>query len=315
MKNIDFKFPLDNFEELLINIGWQSIDDWIKFWDQYEELFSISSEFYGEKYKKDWFWGAVLPLLSNAYYLKKFSAKRNVLGLSALPGTGKTTLGLLIEKISTYLDLKVSVVSLDDFYLPSNEMEKAIKGNPWEVSRGFPGTHSVELMEDKILDWKLTGKLNIPIFDKSLRSGLGDRAYWKTEYPDLLILEGWFLGVNTTRSSHLINQDIQPFLNNHEVKYRLKIQDNLNKYKNIWKLIDKIWQIKPCKFLYMNEWKRKQEKEMLRTKGNALVDKNLKNFIRMLNTSIPQKCFDEINSNYLLIINKNRTLISVGLNK
>ena len=64
----------------------------------------------------------------------------------------------------------------------------------------------------------------------------------------------------------------------------------------------------------MDDWKSDQENEMLKLKGNALVDENLKNFLRMLNCSIPQESFNEINSRYLIILNKNRELISVDLN-
>ena len=74
-------------------------------------------------------------------------------------------------------------------------MKLAIKNNPWSVSRGFPGSHSVKLMHDKLLNWKISGELNVPVFDKSLRNGLGDRSYWRSDNPDLLIIEGWFLGV------------------------------------------------------------------------------------------------------------------------
>ena len=56
----------------------------------------------------------------------------------------------------------------------------AIKNNPWNVSKGFPGSHSAELMYEKLLNWKINGKLNVPVFDKSLRNGLGDRSHWRT---------------------------------------------------------------------------------------------------------------------------------------
>ena len=101
----------------------------------------------------------------------------------------------MVGKYIFKLKFKISVVSIDDFYLPSQEMELAIKNNPWNVSRGFPGSHSTDFMIEKLLKWKTEGKLNVPVFDKSLRNGLGDRSHWREEAPDLLIIEGWFLGV------------------------------------------------------------------------------------------------------------------------
>ena len=309
------KFPLFNYEILIEEISGLKLDEWISFWEKEREILSYVSEYYGYKCRDDWLWGVVLPLLYDVYNLKRSKKKRKVIGLSALPGTGKTTLGLLIEKLSLKMNIKVSVVSMDDFYLPFSEMNFAIKDNPWNVSRGFPGSHSTYLIEDRILEWKNTGIFNYPVFDKSLRNGLGDRSSWEIKFPDVLILEGWFLGVNQISSEEISKEKVKPCLYSHEVEYRLKIQKNLNEYFKVWQLIEKIWQIKPKEFSYMDDWKSDQENEMLKLKGNALVDENLKNFLRMLNCSIPQESFNEINSRYLIILNKNRELISVDLNK
>ena len=308
------KFPLDNYEILIEEISGLKLDEWISFWEKQREILSYVSEYYGYKCRDDWLWGVVLPLLYDVYNLKRSKKKRKVIGLSALPGTGKTTLGLLIEKLSLKMNIKVSVVSMDDFYLPFSEMNFAIKDNPWNVSRGFPGSHSTYLIEDRILEWKNTGIFNYPVFDKSLRNGLGDRSSWEIKFPDVLILEGWFLGVNQISSEEISKEKVKPCLYSNEVEYRLKIQKNLNEYFKVWQLIEKIWQIKPKEFSYMDDWKSDQENEMLKLKGNALVDENLKNFLRMLNCSIPQESFNEINSRYLIILNKNRELISVDLN-
>ena len=33
MKGLDFNFPLEKFEKLIIDIGWESLDDWFNFWN------------------------------------------------------------------------------------------------------------------------------------------------------------------------------------------------------------------------------------------------------------------------------------------
>ena len=313
--NLDnIKFPLDNYEKLIKDISGLKLYEWINFWKKEIEILSCVYEYYGSSYRDDWLWGVILPILYEIYNIKKFTKKRKVIGLSALPGTGKTTLGLLIERISLKMDIKVSVVSMDDFYLPLTEMKKAINDNPWDVSRGFPGSHSVYLIEEKILEWKNTGRFNYPVFDKSLRNGLGDRSSWKTAFPEIIILEGWFLGVNQIFSEKISNENVKPPLSTREIEYRSRIQRNLSDYLKIWQLIYKVWQIKPKEFSYMDLWKSDQENEMLKIKGNALVDKQLINFLRMLNCSIPQQSFNEINAKYIITLNKKRELISVDLN-
>ena len=314
MNDLNIEFPLDDFEELISQIGWSSLDEWFRFWNLKKEMLSINN-FWDDNVKDDWIWGLALPLLSQAYKLNKKSPERKIIGISALPGTGKTTLGKWLESISLKLKFKLSVISIDDFYLPSEEMEFAIKNNPWNVSRGFPGSHSIDLMKEKLLKWKTDGQLTVPVFDKSLRKGLGDRAHWREESPDLLIIEGWFLGVKPLSIDLDNSEKISPPLSVFESSYRNKIQNNLDQYLDVWNMIDQIWHLKPLKFEYLNEWKSNQEKSMQFKSGSSLKDDNLSNFLRMLNVSIPHKSFDDINSDVLLMINQERKLIRVGLNQ
>ena len=320
MKVFNIELQEDKFEKLIINIGWNSLEDWIDFWDN-QKIYHLIDEFRNNGIKDDWIWGLALPLLSQAYQYKKNINDRKIIGISALPGTGKSTLGKWLEKISLKLDFKIAVISIDDFYLPSDEMKLAIKNNPWSVSRGFPGSHSVNLMHEKLTNWKYDGKLQVPVFEKSLRDGLGDRSHWRTDFPDLLIIEGWFLGVKPTSmdtkykgSIDIKEKDIFTIpLSSHEFSYRFKIQENLKEYLDIWNLIDDIWHLKPLQFEYLNLWKTNQEKEMLLKKGNALKNNKLSNFLRMLNVSIPQTSFDNINSDVLFLIDQDRKLIDVRL--
>jgi len=313
VKDLNINFPLDNFEKLILDIGWESLDDWFNFWNNQKNILSIN-QYWNNKVNDDWIWGLALPLLSQAYKIQNNSFDRKIIGISALPGTGKTTLGKWLEAISLKLNFKIAVISIDDFYLPSDEMKFAIKNNPWNVSRGFPGSHSVNLMHEKLLNWKINGELNVPVFDKSLRNGLGDRSHWRSDNPDLLIIEGWFLGIqpilDDANYQYINSEELSP----HEIFYRNKIQKNLETYLEIWSLIDNIWHLKPLRFEYMNIWKTNQEKEMFLQKGSSLKDKQLSNFLRMLNVSIPHESFDFLNSYALLIIDQERNLVNAGLN-
>ncbi|MBO6975619.1 MAG: kinase [Prochlorococcus marinus CUG1435] len=313
MKNLNINFPLDKFEKLIIDIGWESLDDWFNFWNNQKSIISIN-QYWNNKINDDWIWGLALPLLSHAYKFHNNFSDRKIIGISALPGTGKTTLGKWLEAISLKLNFKIGVISIDDFYLPSNEMKIAIKNNPWNVARGFPGSHSVKLMHEKLLNWKLKGELNVPVFDKSLRNGLGDRSHWRLDNPDLLIIEGWFLGIEPLSGDFNYQNVNSVELSAHELSYRHNIQNNLQEYLEVWSLIDKIWHFKPLKFEYMNIWKTNQEKEMFLQKGNALQDEKLSSFLRMLNVSIPHNSFDDIKSYALLLIDQERKLVEIGLN-
>ena len=84
-------------------------------------------------------------------------------------------------------------------------------------------------------------------------------------------------------------------------------------YIHIWSLIDTLWHIKPIEFKYVNSWKTNQENTMFKKRGKALQGERLKDFLRMINVSIPLKSFDKINSDFLLKINQNRKLLEVGI--
>tara|TARA_B100000965_G_scaffold373403_1_gene363825 strand:- start:225 stop:1175 length:951 start_codon:yes stop_codon:yes gene_type:complete len=313
MNKFNFTFKNNDFEDLIRNIGWDSIESWIKFCESYDLSNSIKS-IKDNNFDDDWIWALLFPLLSQAYKFCNIDKKRKIIGISALPGTGKSTLGFFLESLSIKLNFKITVISIDDFYLPNKEMEVAIKNNPWNVSRGFPGSHSTKLMYEKLFSWKKTGKLNVPVFDKSINNGLGNRSHWRTEKTDLLVLEGWFLGVKPSIYDVEQNQKLNPPLSDSEIKYRFKIQNSLKEYIDIWDLIDNIWHIKAEKFSFLNLWKRQQEKSMFLNKGVSLKEEDLCRFIRMLNSAIPQNSFDKINSDFLFIINQDRKLIDFSIN-
>ena len=38
MKDLNIEFPLDKFENLITQIGWESLDEWFNFWDTKKEI-------------------------------------------------------------------------------------------------------------------------------------------------------------------------------------------------------------------------------------------------------------------------------------
>ena len=41
MKDLNINFPLDKFENLIIDIGWESLDSWINFWSKQKIFFQL----------------------------------------------------------------------------------------------------------------------------------------------------------------------------------------------------------------------------------------------------------------------------------
>ena len=66
MRDLNIEFPLDDFENLISQIGWSSLDEWFMFWNLKKEILSID-KFWDDNVNDDWIWGLALPLLSQAY--------------------------------------------------------------------------------------------------------------------------------------------------------------------------------------------------------------------------------------------------------
>ena len=172
----DILFSIENFKALLSQLGWE-YSSWIDFWLERNGQ-NMASSFWANGTKLDWIWGLGLPFLSDIRRFTFLQNHRPIFGISALPGCGKTSFGNWLEASAQEIGISLKVISLDDFYLPGKEMDIAMYGNPWHVPRGYPGSHSIELMNNALDNFLNTGVLKVPTFDKSLRDGMGDRSEW-----------------------------------------------------------------------------------------------------------------------------------------
>ena len=306
----EFFFPFENYFCFLEGLSLNPI----LFFEKWSDINSqsITGNYWKQNTKLDWKWSLTFPFFS---LLEKYVENINnpiIIGFSGLPGSGKSTLGIWIDNVARDMNLDIKVISLDDFYLPGIEMDIAMNGNPWNVPRGFPGSHSIELLNDSLDVFLKTGVLKSPIFDKSLRDGKGDRSGWSDLKPKVLILEGWFVGcepISNLEEIDYSNQDeFNLRLTEIEKKFRHSIQQSLTQYSEIWKKFDKIWHLKSSQFNNTILWKTQQEEEMIKLKGSGLKDNRLYDFIRMIKTSIPQQSLSCINSDTTIEINQDRRI-------
>ncbi|PWN23044.1 hypothetical protein BCV69DRAFT_245823 [Microstroma glucosiphilum] len=133
-----------------------------------------------------------------------------IIGMQGPQGSGKTTItSQLMKACSTSTDpLRLACISLDDLYLPYAGLTAVARANPTNKllsGRGQPGTHDLPLGHKILGELKAINDggghriVELPIFDKSLHDGKGDRSSETVRVStpprlDVLLFEGWCLG-------------------------------------------------------------------------------------------------------------------------
>ena len=155
---------------------------------------------------------------------------KNIIGIHGPQGIGKTSLNKYLKKNLNNDKYNVIFLSLDDFYLKINDMKKFLSEseNNLYKFRGFPGTHDIDLLYNTILNLINEKKTYLPVFDKTIENGFGDRVKYNefNEKYNIIVFEGWMIGY-------------EPLINNEDKEYDY-FNDNLKKYKKIQDLVT-IW--------------------------------------------------------------------------
>jgi len=199
-----------------------------------------------------------------------------------------------------------------------------------QIREMVPGYSSSDLLTQAIYLTKKTDSLENELelnntFYKSIENVLSG----KTEqiiYKDTLALSNEkdnidFQAVLTNAEDSILRKYVEEedkfnlSLSQSEKDYRILIQDSLLEYSKIWKKFHKIWHLKSTNFDNTILWKSQQENEMIKLKGSGLRGNNLSDFIRMIQTSIPQQSLSFINSDTTVEINQDRRINFLKTNK
>ena len=260
---------------------------WLERW-QHRGGAAFQRQAWGHPVAEPWVWAVALPLLT-ALERHCRPGERRLVGLSGLPGCGKSTLARWLSSASADLDLPVAVVSIDDFYWPGEQLEQAMAGNPWGVPRALPGSHDLELLNASLDRWRRSGELIMPQFEKSLRGGRGDRSGWHQQTAAVVLLEGWFLGAcpGHATTEHFEAISALP-LSEAERQGQAQALSQLERYQPIWDCLDELWHLKAPSPSASRRWKEEQEQAMEQRTGIRLPAEELEGFVRMIETAIPE---------------------------
>ena len=88
-------YPIKPFNNLLESLNWENPIEWLNHW-QTRGGVNLASSAWPLATKNDWIWGLGLPFLSDVERFI-FKEERIILGISGLPGCGKTSFGKWLE--------------------------------------------------------------------------------------------------------------------------------------------------------------------------------------------------------------------------
>jgi D-glycerate 3-kinase len=246
----------------------------------------------------------VLPLAEKLANQKKQSSKPIVVGINGAQGSGKTTLtDLLVYLFDQYHQLHAVALSIDDFYLKRQQrIELAKTVHPLLKTRGVPGTHDIKLAQQVVQALTRGAVTNIPRFNKAT----DDRhtiENWdaETQHVDVIIIEGWCLGVGpqsekalTEPCNQLEREEDTTAVWRNFINTKLK-----NEYAEFFSMID-IWiMLKAPSFDSVFKWRCEQEYKLRQEQGDrnqimdaAGIERFIKHFQRITEhalTTLPQK--------------------------
>jgi D-glycerate 3-kinase len=212
------------------------------------------------------------------------------IGINGCQGSGKSTLtdfiaGYLTEKYQ----LNVIVMSLDDFYYPSekrNQLAEVI--HPLMATRGVPGTHDIVALNRTLtqLKEKKIG-FSIPKFNKATDEPFPKEQWTLVEKTaDIILLEGWCWGVKPQTAAQL-KAPINELESQHDNtgEWRNYVNQQLkDAYQPLYENMDFWLALQAPSFDSVYKWRLEQEHK-LKNKNIGLLNSKVMSLEEVLNFS------------------------------
>lgn len=214
--------------------------------------------------------------------------KSYVLGINGGQGSGKSTLVAVLKLLLKKWGYDAVAVSIDDYYLTYEEREALKKSVPFYWARGPPGTHDVKLGIDTFRKLKNKEPVEIPMFDKSLKKGVGDRLpkekWQKVNRADIVLFEGGWVGCRPVQEKELDKSTGNELIDRIEKrddpkgKFRKIINRALEKYRPWFDICYNLWVLK-VSLQQIREGRRLQERKLRDEKGTGMTDEEVERFL------------------------------------
>lgn len=234
------------------------------------------------------------------------SAGRPILvGVNGCQGSGKTTLcDYLAADMKARYGLRAIALSLDDFYHTRARREQlAREVHPLLATRGVPGTHNVDLLQQTLARLLTPGldPVSVPRFDKAT-DDRRPRRDWGIVEPgiDLVLLEGWCLGARPETGAQLekpvneLEQSEDP-----DGVWRRYVNRSLAEdFISLYSRIDQWVMLRAPSFDCVLRWRQEQERKLAATTGtespNRIMNEGeLERFVRFFQR-LTERCLQTL---------------------
>jgi len=202
-----------------------------------------------------------------------------VVGISGAQGSGKSTLAAALVVQLQQRGINADTVSLDDYYLSKAQRQTlAEQVHPLLAQRGVPGTHHIQQAINDATAVLAGQPVALPQFDKALDE---PAVALPAQQLDLLIVEGWCLGVKPQTSAELavpVNQMEQH--EDSDGRWRRYVNSQLaGPYADYWQLLKPLIWLKAPDWQSVCRWRARQEQQLWRTRGCGMTDTELARFM------------------------------------
>jgi D-glycerate 3-kinase len=210
-----------------------------------------------------------------------------LLGISGLQGSGKSTLARQVIAAARRSGLPVLSMSIDDFYLGRAARRRlAREVHPLLATRGVPGTHDVGLLLDTLAALPTatrTRPVRVPRFDKGSDSRRPPSRWARVVCaPQLVILEGWCVGIPPQRAAELarplnrLERDEDP-----DARWRNWVNERIEEdYVPLWRHLDRLALLQAPGWRVVERWRGQQERSLrARHAPRAMSPAQLRRFL------------------------------------
>lgn len=231
------------------------------------------------------------PLADRVFELSSEQSTPYFIGINGCQGSGKSTLtDYLFTYLTTQYQLNVVVMSLDDFYYPSEKRKQlAVDIHPLLTTRGVPGTHDITKLQETIslLKQQKSG-FSIPKFNKATDNPFAEKYWMDIDEPvDIVVIEGWCWGVTPETEKELI-EPINELESTQDPKgiWRNYVNQQLaDKYQPLYQEMDFWLALQTPSFDCVYNWRLEQEQKLAAknkdlSNSKVMTPKEIFNFIQ-----------------------------------